>query len=841
MLKTTLAGLRAHKLRLILTSLAITLGVGFISGTFVLTDTIQAGFTQSFTAAADKVDVAVIPAKDEKRSQEGPLTVPMELLDRVKGVEGVAAAVGVGRERTALIGKDGKVVGSMVTTWGVPVVEGELNRTEIVTGRAPKAGNEAVLDESTAKTRGFTVGETITVLDVRQQKHRFTLVGLFKLGVDQELSHGGAVGYTSETFQRMAQPTGFREIDVLAKDGVSAETLRAAVAAAVGAKGEAITGQTLMEKMADGNGVEIDFITYGLLLFGAVAMLVAGLVIYNTFNILVAQRTREMALLRCIGSTRSQVFRSILLESAVVGLLASVAGLLLGLGLGAAAIQVINATGSPMPAGTVTLTVTSTAAGLLTGLVVTVVAALLPARAATGVAPIAALRTQVEENAFRSGVLRWVFTGLFLILGVGVTVAGITMPPGAGGLFTVAGGGVLVFFAVLIIGPVLVKPLSRLTGFLPAYLFGVPGRLAVDNSTRNPKRSATTTIALTIGVTLMTLISVVSASVQASSDARLDRQYPVDYVLMAIGDREATIPRSVAETLRTKPEFGTVVAFREHTRPVTTDNNSFVSVGTIVGPIKTIAQEGWTGDPGPDQAILSLGTAGKLGVKAGDTMEIKTRSGRMEKVTVSGTYDREKMPGSDVLLQESTFHRYYGATEDIRVVVKMTDGAAPEAARKVVESVIADLPTVQVSSTTEIRGEFNDSINNVLMVMAGLLGLAVLISLLGIANTLSLSVHERTRESALLRALGLTRPQLRVMLSLEAFVLGLIGALIGVVLGLVFGWAAVQTMQDKPIFQAAPLHIAAFIVLSGLAGVLASLLPARRAARASIVNSLASG
>ncbi|SDG55713.1 putative ABC transport system permease protein [Sinosporangium album] len=841
MLKTTLAGLRAHKLRLMLTSLAITLGVGFIAGTFVLTDTIKAGFTQSFAAAADKVDVAVLPSGEG--TGDGPPAMPADTLAKVRAVDGVAEAVGLDRARTALIGKDGKVVGSHVTTWGIPIIEGDLNRTEIAQGRAPAARGEAVLDESTAKTRGFKVGDTVEVLDLRDQKHRFALVGLFKLGVDQELAYDGAVGYDAATFQAMTGSKEFREINVRAAEGVSPETLRASVAAALGKGAEVLTGEQLVERNAEGNGADIEFITLGLLLFGAVAMLVAALVIYNTFNILVAQRTREMALLRCIGSTRKQVFGSVLLESFAVGLLSSALGLLVGQGLGAVAVTLIDSFGTPMPAGTVSLTPRTILAGLAIGVVVTVLAAVLPARAATRVAPIAALRSQVEESTFRTGVIRLVFTGLFAAAGAAVTAVGVNLLSGHAALFTVAGGGVLVFFAVLISGPVLVKPLSAAAGWLPARLFGVPGRLAVDNSARNPKRAATTTIALTVGVTLMTLISVVGTSAQVSTDARLDRQYPVDYMLAAGGGSEATIPRSVAERLRTKPELGAVVAVRDYPRPVSADGDGDAALYamTYTGPIKAIVKDLWGEDPGPGQVVVPLDTAEEMKLAAGGTLKIKTRLRGTVTLTVLGTYDPEQLPFSGLVVGDRSFRDYFGSVEDSRVFVKAAEGVALEAARKSVEAAAADLPRVAVTSTTEIRGEFKASIDTFLMILTGLLGLAVLISLLGIANTLSLSVHERTRESALLRALGLTKPQLRRMLSIEAFVLGLIGAVVGVALGLVFGWAAVQTMQEDPLFDVAPLHIAAFIVLSGLAGVVASLLPARRAARASIVNSLASG
>ncbi|MFD0479703.1 ABC transporter permease [Nonomuraea thailandensis] len=339
----------------------------------------------------------------------------------------------------------------------------------------------------------------------------------------------------------MTGAKGYAEIDV------AGTVSKQAVAAAAGGSYTVKTGAELADDLAAAAGVETQMFTLGLLLFGVVAMMVAALVIYNTFNILVAQRTREMALLRCIGATRGQVFGSIVLESAVVGSLASALGLLIGYGLAALTLSVLGALDAPLPTdAAVSLTPSTIAIGLAVGLVVTVCAALLPARSATRVPPIAALRSQAEEQTFRAGLVRAGFAALFLVAGLGTTGFGVfALEPGEAALFAVMGGGTLTFLAVLILGPVLVRPLSALVGWVPGRLFGVPGRLAVDNSGRNPKRAATTTVALTIGVTLMTLITVVTASTRVTMTAKLDEQFPVDY-LLAGQERDSVIPRSVA-------------------------------------------------------------------------------------------------------------------------------------------------------------------------------------------------------------------------------------------------------------------------------------------------------
>ncbi|MEV0421241.1 ABC transporter permease [Streptosporangium canum] len=838
MLKTTLAGLRAHKLRLLLTSLAIALGVGFIAGTFVLTDTIDAGFTQKFSAAADRIDAAVTPAPGE-RSREEPL-VPAAVLEKVRAVGGVADAQGLVQGTSALMGKDGKVAGDYPTA-GVSIVEGSLNRTLITSGSAPKTPAEAVLDENTARTRGFAVGETITVLDSEEVKHEFTLVGLFDVGLNQELGFTGAVGFTTGMAQSMTGEKAFREIDVAAAGGVTQEAVRDSIAAALGPDYQVKTGKDYADALARQNGADTQMITMGLLMFGLVAMFVAALVIYNTFNILVAQRTREMALLRCIGATRGQVFGSIVLESVVVGLLSSVLGLLLGYGLGAGALAVLTSVGAPLPSATAALAPRTIVLGLLIGLVVTVGAALLPARSATRVAPIAALRTQVEEHTFRAGLIRVVFASLFLVAGVGATVAALGMEPGQAALIVVMVGGSLVFLGVLTLGPVIVKPLGAFVGWLPARLFKVPGRLAVDNSRRNPKRSATTTVALTVGVTLMTLIAVLTGTMRATYTQKLDDQFPVDYMVQPQA-RDSGLPRALAEDLRSRPELTGVVAFRQTMAKVGKGEDEY-EVGTFVAPAD-FRPELVTGSIDvlrPGTAVVADHVVKELGLKVGDRVAVRTAKAGAVELTVVSTFDPEVADLAGVTVPEEDFERYFGAVGDSRVLVNARDGVSPEQAREVVEAAAQPYPTAKVASSTEVRGEFDEALDMMLMIITGLLGLAVLISLLGIANTLSLSVHERTRESALLRALGLTRPQLRWMLSVEALILGLIGALVGVVLGVTFGWAAAQTMTEEVAFRLPVPQILAFVALSGLAGVLAAVLPARRAARASIVGSLASG
>ncbi|GGK86340.1 ABC transporter substrate-binding protein [Sphaerisporangium melleum] len=855
MIRATLAGLLAHRLRLLLTSLAIALGVGFIVGTFVLTDTLQAGLTHSIAASADKVDVAVLPPPG---GGEKPALLSAGDLAAVRRAPGVAEAEGLVRGGAALLGKDGKAIGDVATT-GVSVIGGRLNRTQVTSGAAPSAADQVVIDEDTARTRGFAIGDTARVLDATGAPHAFRVVGLFDVGVDQQLAYTGAVGFTAETARSMTGEKGFVEIDVAAA-GVTPERLGGAVTAALAGRGaRVLTGQELAQELAKSNGADINVLTVALLMFGLVAMLVAALVIYNTFTILVAQRTREMALLRCIGATRRQVFGSVLLESAVVGVLSSALGLLAGLGLGTAAFAALRAFGQNFPTtAEVTLTPRTTVLALAVGLVVTVGAALLPARTATRVAPVAALRVQTGEHTFRTGVLRVVFAAVFLLAGAGVTVAGVLAKPGETALYAVMGGGALSFLAVLILGPVIVRPLARFAGWLPAKLAGVPGRLALDNSHRNPGRSATTTVALTIGVTLMTLIAVITATTRATYTARLDEQFPIDYLIApqfaSMSEAGATLPRSLATTLRSRPELTSIVEIRSTDARVTAAGRSGAAtggtpqsgggrrtaeVGAFSGPYQPVLTAGTTQGFTAGSALVAADLAGRLGTGQGGSITITTPEAGAVRLKVLGVFDPDTVPLPEITVPEQALDAYFGPLADVRLYVNAKDGVAADASRRAVEAAAQPYPTAKVRSAVEVRGQFDEALDLVLLIVGGLLGLAILISLLGIANTLSLSVYERTRESALLRALGLTRPQLRRMLSVEAMILGLIGAIVGVVLGIAYGYAAARTLMDEVLFRVPVGQVALFVVLSAAAGVLAAVLPARRAARTSIVGSLA--
>ncbi|WP_141580219.1 ABC transporter permease [Actinomadura sp. WMMA1423] len=829
MLRTTLAGLRAHKLRLLLTAVAITLGVGFISGTFVLTDTLDKGVSKTFAKSADKVDFAVLPKSDDSDAGIRPA-----LLDELKALPGVTDVQGAVKGDAPLVGKDGKAVGDFPTV-GMSVPSGRLLRYEIDKGRPPSGAGETVLDTQLAKREGYSVGNTVTVLDHGNRPQRFTVVGLVDFGIDQEASFRGAVGFDAATAMRMTGEKTYRELDVAGGSG-------AAVKAAAGGSYLVYTGEELGERLARAAGADTKIIRTGLLIFGLVSMLVSALVIYNTFSILIAQRMREMALLRCVGATRRQVFGGVLVESAAVGLVGSLLGIAAGVGLGEGALVVVNRLNERIAVAGPSLAVRTIAIGLAVGIVVTVLSALLPARAATRVAPVAALRAELEPGGgrFRLGPVRTVLAVLLGVAGLAIGGAGsLVMDKGEAAMYAVAFAGGVFFLGVIAAMPALVRPLGRAAGALPARLGGVPGRLAVANAQRAPRRTATTTIALTVGVGLMSLFAVVAASAKATAAQQLEEQFPVQFQIRP-QSFDGTLPHALTEKLRARPEVTDVVESRRKETRVGGDDRDISTIttsalGRLLKP--EIKQGSLEAALKPGTAMVDGRTARSSGLSLGETLQVRTVRGTVP-VKITAVYGVGA--GLDgIVVPEPDFTRYFGALDPAGIYVKTRDDLPASQARRAVDDAARPYPAAKVASSAEFKETLTKAIDTVLMIFGGLLGLAIIIALFGIANTLTLSVVERTRESALLRALGLTKRQLRRMLSVEALVMAVIGAATGVVLGVGFGWGATNAMAGDSIFALPYLQVVGFVVLAGASGMLAAVLPARRAAKTSIVESLA--
>jgi putative ABC transport system permease protein len=834
--RIALAGFRAHTRRMLATAFAVVFGVAFVVGTLIIGDTARAGYYETFARVAKNVDVAVEAGKT-------PLTAAQaDLVRSLPDVEAVDARM---VQPVALVGRDGKPitnfgrVGIGVSTDGDPRL-----RAFDVTGRVPAAPGEAVIDIETAAHQRYGIGDTIVVLDPAGTRHAFTLVGLIDFRASQVFSDQSVVGVPVARLRELSGADGYDEIVALARPGVPPAELSAKVRGALGAGPRVSTGDQRRDDLADDATQVAAQFRLGLLIFGVVALIVATFVIYNTFAILLVQRIRETALLRCVGASRRQIFVSVLLESATIGLVGGAAGVAVGVGVAYGLLALLNGVlDSGVPAHSLVVAATPVVAGLAVGLAATVAAALVPAIRATRTSPLAALRdvAMVRVTTRRRRLLRWAIAAVVAAAGVGLTRLGTRSSDPEAGTFVIVAGGVVMFLAVLVLAPLFIGPLIALVGALPGRLFGTPARLATANARRNPGRTAVTSATLMIGVGVMALCCVLIGSVRATANRQLTGHYPVDYVMAGVELTEGEqrpIPAAYVQALRQSPEFHRVAETRVATvqvngAPIRIGAVDAGSLGTLIVPELT---EGKLADLRAGTVIASNGQ------RLGSTMTVTT-DGRTVSLPVVGVASLS-FPGTgevDALVTWDELTRLVGPGDVTTVMAKAAPGVSAVASRAVLDGLAGAYPFVTVNSIADLTSELEREVNALLAVFGALLGTTVLIALLGITNTLSLSVVERTRESATLRALGLTRAQLRATLLVEAMLMGIVGALVGVGYGLAYGRLVVEkAFEDVGPTIAVPWSwLLGLLALAALAATVAAVLPARRAARASIVAAMA--
>jgi putative ABC transport system permease protein len=843
MLRTTMAGLRARKLRLVATALAIVLGVGFVAGTLIFGDTVKAALYDQFALSARGVDAAAAPVSVPE--------LPLSTVDTVRALPGVSGVDGRMQEYLPLLDKKGKLVGGSRYP-GLALSAGTipgLRPFDVATGRVPASAGEAALSVDTVARTHYALGDAIAVLDRQQVRHTLTLVGIVSFGSSKQYADQAVVIVTSRDMTSIAGSHGYQQVVASAAAGTTQAELATRIAAALGSTASVRTGAIYRDDLATKAINQFGPFLTVLLVFAVIACVVSAFVIYNTFTILMAQRIREVALLRCVGAARPQIFGSVLLESAVVGLVGAALGLVFGLLLGLGLFSGLTALGAPLPSHALVLTARPALVAVPLGVLVTVAAALLPALRATRIPPLAALRVAplAALRGTRRRTLLVVFAILVGALGTALTLDGSRhhSDPNAAVLLVVAGG-LVNFLAVLLLSPLFVGPLTGLVGWLPGRLFGVPARLAVAGARRNPGRVAATTAALMVGVGLMASASVALATIKATATGQLNLHYPVDYILQPAdtGNGPAGIPPEVAQRLRGRPGLGAVAAVREVKGTL---NGHGITLGTadpagrsvLLGATLPLAA-GSTAEFHAGTVILFTGAPAARGRHVGDTVTVSTSDGHSARLTVVALASGKSQTG-DAFLWWDDFAALHPSTKDDVVMVRAADGVKPADSRAAVESVTDDYPLVEVGSIAEWRAQITGAVDTLIGVVAALLAIAILIALIGIMNTLSLSVVERTRESATIRAVGLTRGQLRAMLLTEALLMGVVGALVGVGFGLLYGWATTRVLFTgfAAIVTVPVGQLLGYVALAAVAAVLAAVLPARKAARASIVAAMA--
>jgi putative ABC transport system permease protein len=842
--RATLKGLLAHKLRLVLTALAVVLGVGFIAGTFVLTDTMNKTFDELFTQASQGIDVYVRSRQSfQGFAGEDRKPLPERLLEEVRTVEGVDVAIGSVSGYAQLLDKNGDAI----TTGGAPTIGASLSSesfgsVSVRDGRLPQDDDEVAIDAVTARTHGFRVGDKIRVL-LQGPARSFRLTGIIGFGEVDNLGGATLAGFDLDTAQRVLGKRGvFDSIEVAAAPGLSPAELRDRVAERLPPGTEVATASSVADEQADAVKQGLGFFNTALLVFAAVALFVGAFIIFNTFSVLVAQRTRELGLLRALGASGAQVMASVVLEALVVGLVASAVGLAAGIGIALGLNALLAAFGLDLPSTTLQVLPRTVIVSLAVGTLVTVASAVMPARRAARISPMAALREAGPQGPERSTAR--ILVGM-LLAAAGVGALGLGLFGEVGNEAAVVGAGAfIVFLGVAVLSPLFSGRLARLVGAPLPRILGMPGTLARENAARNPRRTAATASALMVGLALVSFVAIFAASLKASSTAVIDESLKADFIVSPSNTIEQTgfSPR-IAERVREEAGVEAVAElrfgewrFNGASRFATGANSDTLdevaSIDLVSGNLETLE----------DGGIFLYGkTARDLGLDIGDKLTMQFAATGRQQLPVEGLFSNNTLLSSDYLMSLETFRANFTLDHDQMLFVKAAAGASLEDVRSALTRATEGFPNVTVEDQAQFREKQVQQIDQVLALVSALLGLALLIALLGITNTLSLSVFERTRELGLLRAVGMTRAQTRGMIRWESMIIAIIGALLGLVVGTFFAWALVGALGDIGITELSIPggQLALYVVAAALAGVLAALPPARRAGRLDVLRAIA--
>ncbi|MPY33768.1 ABC transporter permease [Streptomyces adustus] len=841
MFRTALRNVLAHKARLLMTVLAVMLGVAFVSGTLVFTNTLSNALQKSSAKGFDRVDVAVQP-KWQKGSGDTVGKAPeltQALLDTSARVPGAASAVGVVNGFTAIADKDGKLIGGGFQSQGGNYWGTKDPRYPLVGGRAPSGEGEVLIDSTTAERAGYRVGDTVRI-SVDGPVLTPKVTGIFTTD-DGNVAAGGSLAlFDTATAQRLfGKPGTYDEIDVTAKSGVGQSALAAELDKALPAdRAETVTGEKLAADQAEMITASMSGLKQGLLVFAGIALFVGTFIIANTFTMLVAQRTKELALLRAVGASRRQVTRSVLIEAFVVGTVAGVTGLVAGIGIGAGLRSLLGALGATVPDGPLVVSPDTVVAALVVGVVITMLAAWLPGRRAAKIPPVAAMSSLHAKATTRSLVLRNTIGALFSAAGVAVVLAATTMN-GSDGQAPMGLGAVLLIIGVFVLTPLLSRPLIAATA--PALrAFGVAGKLARQNSVRNPRRTAATASALMIGLTLITGMTVVAGSLQHSIDKMAAAAIKADYVVsMANGNSLST---DVDKKLKATAGVTATSPLRNAPSRIDGISEYLTGVdGSTIGELTALTLDSGAFEVGGTRVVVDDRTAKSHHWKAGSSFTVNYEDGKPQQLTVAGVYEATEMMRG-IMLDNATLAPHQPDVTDMQVMVK-TSGGASDATKDRLEKALGSNPGIKVQSKQDISNSIASMFTLVLNMLYGLLAMAVIVAVLGVVNTLAMSVFERSQEIGMLRAIGLDRRNIKRMVRLESLVISLFGGVLGIGLGVFFGWAAGELLGAKMTTYELVLpwaRMALFLLLAATVGVLAALWPARRAARLNMLAAIKS-
>ena len=852
MLKVAIKGVLAHKRRLLSTSLAVLLGVSFLCGTLVMSDTIQRTFSNLLATVNSGTDAFIRSRETLPGENDGPgstrthANIDESLVATVQQVPGVAAVTGQVQGRATIFDKAGNELGSggrgapdLALSWST---DAALNPFKIAEGRAPTRDDEVVIDRGTAKDAGYHVGDSVevAVTDARI----YHLVGIATFGNEDNAGGATTVLFTLPAAEALFTSPGHVDaILVRAQPGVTETELQQRISPMFSTKAgqpptiEVLTGAQITQEQQDAFQSRIQAFTTFFSGFGYIAVLVGAFVIYNTFSILVAQRARETALLRAVGASRRQVLGSVFVEAFAVGLFASIVGVIAGVGVGAGLRALFGAFGFSFPSGGLVLRPGTVIVGLTVGLLVTMFAATLPALRASRIKPLAALReTAVDtSNTSRARLI----TGVVITaLGVASVASGIS----GGEVRNIGIGSIITLIGMITLGPVVARPLSGLLGSPAPRLRGVTGRLARDNAMRNPRRTAGTATALMVGVAVVSIFAVLSTSLRATADDQITKSFVGDLVVTGSG-RRGTFDPSVAKQLAALPDVQAAAPLRSVDVAVDGDQHSVIATDpkAIDDVIKIDVRNGSLADLGTNQIAVATDEADRKHLTIGSTVTLTYLNTGDHPLTVAAIFHPIDPISVSYIINTTLDDANDGKPHDSFIYMKLRDGANLPAARTEVKQALQGYPNANIEDLAGLKRTLTGRINSLLAVIFAMLTLSILIASIGISNTLQLSVHERTHELGLLRAVGTTRDQLRSMVRWESIIIAVFGTIGGLVLGDAFGWSLVHGLgRDQNVLFRIPVGASVLIVGAGvLIGVLAAARPARRAANLDVLDAIA--
>lgn len=838
-----LKSIRAHKVRFLLTSVAVVLGVAFMAGTLVLTQTIRQSYDDVTRSVYDHTDAVVRSTRSIQGANDvAPVraTVSADVLERVRRAPGVAAAEGRVSGVAMVLGRDGALLDDSPNR-SVPLALGwvrtaALNPMEVVAGRAPRAADEVVVDRATRRAGDFALGDTVQVVGPSGSAP-YRLVGAVTYGGADDAAGAPVVAFTQETAGTVLGAAGrYSAIQVVAAPGVSPQQLVANLRTVVGdGSVGVITGQAAAAEARDEAGASLAFMNVFLMTFAIVALVVGAFVIHNTFVITVAQRNRETALLRALGARRRQVVRAVLLEALATGLFASALGVAVGIAVAQGLRAVLEAFGLGLPATGLVVRPGAIVVAMAVGVLTTIVAAYLPARKAAKVAPIEALRDGGAATS-RSGRRRVVLG----VVAIGVGVLGLVQGLAAGDPGAIGLGALAVFVGAAMVGPAVVRPFVHALGWPIARARGVTGDLARENASRNPRRTSATASALMIGVALVALITVFASSTRDSVATQIDTAMKGDFIVRTQFGMGGMSP-AVATAIDALPETEWVTPLRygsARSGGATHDLSAF-DPATVEHTVYTNLRRGSMTQLGPRGVAVHEREAEARGLDLGDRVTLTFPETGRRTFRVEAVYGTE-VPLGDYALSLESFAANVATTVDDDVVVTNAPGVSMAQARRAIDGVLTDYPTAELMTRDQFKGSVAGEIDQMLNLVYVLLAMALVIAFFGIANTLALSVFERTRELGLLRAVGASRAQIRAAIRWEAVLVALLGTSLGTVIGIGFSWALVQALHDQGIREwTVPFgELSVIALLAALAAVVAAALPARRAARLDVLTAI---